>query len=627
MKRTAVAVGLATVAVGILIFIALESRPIPARVHIAQNSLETELGLVAQDYTAIVATLESAWSANLVPGDVAAALTLRIRTSPERLADDVAAIPGNSNQRNRIENSFAAFSESATNSSRLADDLVADVAAYGASTTVLRELGPQTVQRLRDLRLDRAATDTFQLVMGSLEFASDGVTRQAQELQRLLTTLERDQRIDANMPREMAALRNAVSNVLGNRSSIESRIDELRTSTLVTSAQSLLAAVNESYLSNVSRIDRARLMLAAYAMILLAAVAFIGWRLKESYSEVATANANLSGLNESLEMRVKTRTEELEGTLADLKESQVQLVQAEKMSSLGQLVAGISHEINTPLLYLANNVVLIGERLDQLTGFLQRSIAAYSMHPDDFETRSEYQKAFAAALNELKQSLDKNELDADLSEAQDLLEDCADGLKELTEMAQSLKDFSRLDRAPVGNFDVNSGLEKTLVIARNMIKHKANISKHYGEVPEIECSPSKINQVFLNLISNAAQAIDGTGEIVLRTERHGDDKIAVSVSDTGCGIPEDIIDKIRDPFFTTKEVGKGTGLGLSIVDEIIRSHGGELLVESQVGKGSKFTVVLPIKAKRQPPTRDASAIVETDTYDSDTESSPLAEAS
>ena len=161
-------------------------------------------------------------------------------------------------------------------------------------------------------------------------------------------------------------------------------------------------------------------------------------------------------------------------------------------------------------------------------------------------------------------------------------------------MAQSLKDFSRLDRAPVGNFNVNAGLEKTLVIARNFVKNKAEITKHFGELPEIECSPSKINQVFLNLITNAAQAIEDTGDIVLRTERRGDDKIAVSISDTGCGIPADIMEKIRDPFFTTKEVGTGTGLGLSIVDEIIRSHSGDLEIESEPGKGSKFTVVLPI---------------------------------
>jgi signal transduction histidine kinase len=627
MKRTAVAVGLATVAVGVLAFIALESRPIPARVHIAQNSLSTELGLVAQDYAAIVATLDSAWRANLAPGDAASELTSRIRTSPERLADAVAAIPGNGNQRNRITNSFEAFTEAAANTTRIADELVANVAAYGASVTILRELGPQTVQRLRDLRLDRAATDTFRLVMGSLEFASDGVTRQAQELQRLLTTLERDQRIDANMPREMASLRTAVSTVLDGRSAIENRIEELESSSIVSSAQNLATAVNDSYRSNVARIDRARMMLAGYAMMLLAAVAFIGWRLKESYSDVADANADLSALNESLETRVTERTRELEGTLADLKESQVQLVQAEKMSSLGQLVAGISHEINTPLLYLANNVVLIRERLEHLQGFLQRSLSAYGMHPDDFAERSDYQKAFAAALNELKHALQKNELDADLAEALDLLEDCGDGLEDLTEMAQSLKDFSRLDRAPVGNFDVNSGLEKTLVIARNMIKHKANISKHYGDVPDIECSPSKINQVFLNLITNAAQAIDGTGEIVLRTERYGDDRIAISVSDTGCGIPESIIDKIRDPFFTTKDVGKGTGLGLSIVDEIIRSHGGELLIESEVGKGSKFTVVLPIKAPPAPPAELSHEEPATTAYDTSSEAQQLAEAS
>ncbi|MFS8607957.1 MAG: histidine kinase, partial [Gammaproteobacteria bacterium] len=128
-------------------------------------------------------------------------------------------------------------------------------------------------------------------------------------------------------------------------------------------------------------------------------------------------------------------------------------------------------------------------------------------------------------------------------------------------MAQSLKDFSRLDRAPVASFDVNQGLDKTLIIARNLIKHKAEVRKFYGDVPEIECSPSQINQVFLNLLTNAAQAIEERGEIVITTKRHGDSHVAISIADTGCGIPQEIMDKICDPFFTTKEVGKGTGLG------------------------------------------------------------------
>jgi signal transduction histidine kinase len=209
------------------------------------------------------------------------------------------------------------------------------------------------------------------------------------------------------------------------------------------------------------------------------------------------------------------------------------------------------------------------------------------------------------------------ELEANLEEAQDLARDSIEGLSDLTEMAQSLKDFSRLDRAPVGSFDINAGLDKTLVIARNIVKHKAEVHKFYGEVPEIECSPSQINQIFLNLITNAAQAIEEQGEIVITTKMRDDEHVSISISDSGCGISDENLGKICDPFFTTKEVGKGTGLGLSIVDEIIRSHGGKLLIESQVGRGSTFTVVLPIKQtmahstpERESPEEDVPDILE-----------------
>ena len=161
------------------------------------------------------------------------------------------------------------------------------------------------------------------------------------------------------------------------------------------------------------------------------------------------------------------------------------------------------------------------------------------------------------------------------------------------------------------SFDVNAGLDKTLLIAKNIIKHKATVTKHYGEIPEIECSPSQINQVFLNIVTNAAQAIETQGEIVITTKLHGSNQVAIRISDTGCGIPEENLNKIRDPFFTTKEVGTGTGLGLSIVDEIIRSHFGELQVESVVGKGSAFTVILPIK---RPGTREQPATLDVDDF-------------
>ena len=218
-------------------------------------------------------------------------------------------------------------------------------------------------------------------------------------------------------------------------------------------------------------------MLAVYAVVLLLAVGFVAFRLHGSYREINSANAELAGLNESLEQRVTERTQRARGTLTDLKESQVQLVQAEKMSSLGQLVAGISHEINTPLLYLANNAELIrsGRPHAELHHGLRR--ARSRSKSEDFPDRAEYQAKFVHALKDVKLMLRDDDLEASLAEAEDLTRDSIAGLGELTEMAQSLKDFSRLDRAPIANFDVNAGLDKTLLIAKNIVKHKATVQQ------------------------------------------------------------------------------------------------------------------------------------------------------
>ena len=628
MKQTIVAVLVAAVALGILFGIALESRPIPAAVHVAQNSLTSELDVMASDYQAITEALQSAWQNRQPPGDAVLALIDRSRSGTGSIESASSTIPGSTSQRNRIANSLAGFSAALDGAGTEAESLLNDITAFAAATSVVREQGPQIVQGLREVRLDRAATDTFELVAGTLDYMDTPTNARRQTIERLLATLARDARLDANMPREMTALRNAVRTIANLRTDIDLRLIAFSSSRIDSSARNLSEAVSAAYVESVARIDRARILLASYAMLLLITVGFFGMRLKQSYRQVAEANAELQALNESLEHRVRERTEELEGALSDLKESQVQLVQAEKMSSLGQLVAGISHEINTPLLYLANNVLLVEERLEQLEAFVRRSISAYSMHPSDFPEREQYQQAFAGALNELKTRMVDEELDAAASEARDLLSDCSDGLKDLTEMAQSLKDFSRLDRAPVGNFDVNAGLDKTLVIARNIVKNKAQVTKHYGDVPEIECSPSKINQVFLNLITNAAQAIEGSGDIVLQTQRRGDDHVAISISDSGCGIPAEIMDSIRDPFFTTKDVGTGTGLGLSIVDEIIRSHNGALEIDSEPGNGSRFTVVLPIRNSAPAATDDAPEAVNDDgTATSEfNEEEPLAEA-
>jgi len=266
---------------------------------------------------------------------------------------------------------------------------------------------------------------------------------------------------------------------------------------------------------------------------------------------------------------------------------------------------------------------LLQERLEMLKEFVGKAVTAFSIHPESFPDRSEYQAKFVASLKDLKHQLSEDEIPDAVVEAESLVNDSIEGLDDLTTMAQSLKDFSRLDRSPTDSFNVNDGLEKTLIIAKNALKHKVNIHKHYGEVPDIQCSPSKINQVFLNIITNASQAIEETGDVVIKTRLHDDDHVAISISDTGCGIPEENLAKIRDPFFTTKEVGTGTGLGLSIVDEIIRGHNGQLVIESEVGKGSCFTIVLPIK---QQPLGESVDELEHDVFLESAESDEFAEA-
>jgi signal transduction histidine kinase len=594
MKRAVIAFVLALAALALLISLALESRSLPVETHVAQYTITGDLERINGDFKALVDTLQSAWMEQAPPGEGARALLGRVAAQPRQLPESLFTMQGSASQEARLRNSQETFLTAVGQATALAQELIDDQTAYAAAVSFLREEGATVIQELRDGGLDRQSADTFQLVVGTLDFAGKDAKVRAGSLDRLLVTLTRDQKVDS-MPAQFGVLLDSVGTILKDKPLIESKMNQLVATPVGEHAAALATAAQDMCSIAVTRIEQARLMLSVYAVVLLLSVGFIALRLHGSYREINRANADLAVLNESLEHRVNARTTELSGTLSDLKESQVQLVQAEKMSSLGQLVAGISHEINTPLLYLANNAELIRERLEPLRDFVTACVGAFSIKADDFPDRAAYQAKFVSALRDVKILLRDNELDAAIEEIQDLTRDSIAGLGELTEMAQSLKDFSRLDRAPIASFDVNAGLEKTLLIAKNIVKHKASINKVYGEIPEIQCSPSQINQVFLNIITNAAQAIEGQGEITIETKLYDPEHVAIRITDTGCGIPEENLGKIRDPFFTTKEVGTGTGLGLSIVDEIIRSHFGELLIESEVGKGSTFTVVLPIR--------------------------------
>ena len=268
------------------------------------------------------------------------------------------------------------------------------------------------------------------------------------------------------------------------------------------------------------------------------------------------------------------------------------LVQTEKMSSLGQMVAGIAHEINTPLAYVKASLASVKDRLPHVESIVAEcgKLVAMLERGDVPDTELSAQFARVSTLSA------KFRAESEAGDLAHLTNDGLHGIDQIAEIVVNLKNFSRVDRSKLQRFNLNEGIESTLVIARNMVKHKT-VHKQLREIPLVECSPSQINQVFLNLVTNAAQATDDvSGEITVTTGVAQGGQVRVDVSDNGHGIPEAILAKIFDPFFTTKEVGQGTGLGLSIAYKIVQEHGGRIEVKSTVGRGTTFSVFLPAKA-------------------------------
>ena len=339
--------------------------------------------------------------------------------------------------------------------------------------------------------------------------------------------------------------------------------------------------------------ERYRVYLVFYSAALLVFLGYVLWQLGKSYVKINQANEALKSANETLEHRVEARTKELSEALKHLKESELLLVQTEKMSSLGQMVAGIAHEINTPLAYVKSSVATLKERLPIAEGAVAECTKLLQMLERGDATDDQLSAQFAAVSSLATQF----QAEAEASGLDALSGDALHGIDQISEIILNLKNFSRLDRSKVSQFNLNEGLESTLIIARNMVKHKT-VHRKLSEIPLIECSPSQINQVFLNLITNAAQATtdDQTGEITVATRVAPNGQVRVDISDNGHGIPESVISKIFDPFFTTKDVGEGTGLGLSIAYKIVSEHGGRIEVTSKVGQGTTFSVFLPVKA-------------------------------
>ncbi|NWL78790.1 ATPase [Pseudomonas taiwanensis] len=293
-------------------------------------------------------------------------------------------------------------------------------------------------------------------------------------------------------------------------------------------------------------------------------------------------------LLKAMELRVAQRNRVLRQALVDLKESQAQLVQSEKMASLGQMVAGVAHELNTPLGYVKNNVQLMEELTTPLFALAasQAALASCLEDPNCDEQR------LAEALERAAASREAAAPELLVDDLRQLFGDTLYGLDQIAELVSGLKDFARLDRAMSEEVDLNDCIRSALLIARNHIKDKAEVFQLLGELPRIACAPSQINQVLLNLFTNAAQAMDAPGRIQVKSWAD-DVHVCISVQDSGRGMPPEVMQRIFDPFYTTKPVGQGTGLGLSISYKIIRDHGGSIRVASEPGRGTRFLISLP----------------------------------
>jgi two-component system NtrC family sensor kinase len=318
--------------------------------------------------------------------------------------------------------------------------------------------------------------------------------------------------------------------------------------------------------------------------------------LKTLNQQLLLAKAELAETNEQLEARVAERTRQLERmnselgqehhalmeSLAQVQRTQTQLVHAEKMVAVGQLAAGVAHEINNPIGFISSNLGTLNKYAERLF----KLIDAYQLVDDALPAEHPARIAMA-------QAREQAELDYLRHDIPELLHESSAGLARVKRIVSDLKDFSQVEESDWQDADLNKVLGNTLNLIWNELNSKAEVIRDFGPLPPVHCIPAQLNQVFMNLLLNAAQAIESSGIITLRTRLAGH-AVRISIADNGPGIPEAIQKRIFDPFFTTKAIGQGSGLGLSVAWDIIKTHAGRIEVESAPGSGTTFIMTLPI---------------------------------
>ena len=298
--------------------------------------------------------------------------------------------------------------------------------------------------------------------------------------------------------------------------------------------------------------------------------------LEQQNDEILAQKEHLVMLNHEL----KEQKNELNKTLQDLTQAETQLVHSEKMASLGQLTAGVAHELNNPINFISSSVNPLQRNIEDLLTLLDK----YDSVIEENKLAGKFDE-----VGELKTTLDFKYL---VKETLNLLKGINEGASRSEQIVKDLRTFSRMDENKFKSVDVHEGLDSTLMLLRNKMQDRISVHKNYGKIPNIECLPGKLNQVFMNILTNGILAIEGKGDINIKTSSI-ENNVKISIRDSGMGMSPEIREHIFEPFFTTRAVGTGTGLGLSISYSIIEEHEGTIEVFSEPGKGTEFVITIP----------------------------------
>ncbi len=312
-------------------------------------------------------------------------------------------------------------------------------------------------------------------------------------------------------------------------------------------------------------------------------VGVLATSLNQLIQQLAKYTHELELAHHTLESRVQERTQELSQALQNLKQTQAQLIQSEKMVSLGQMVAGVAHEINNPVSFIHGNIGYLDKYVQDLLSLVHL-----------------YQQHDPSPKPEIQDQIEAIELDYLTKDLPQIINSMKMGTARIRELVKSLRNFSRLDEAELKPVNIQEGIDSTLLILNSKLKQGIDVVKQYGNLPLVKCYPAQLNQVFMNILDNAIDALIAQGEparkqIVIQTAIVDSDQVQVRIRDSGPGIPESIQERVFDPFFTTKDVGKGTGLGLSISYQVIEKHKGKISVISSPGQGTEFVVTIPVQ--------------------------------